>query len=529
MLPADCAHRLVSLLTQALEDCAEQKQRLQQKLTQCQAILGDWNSQAPEYPVLDDGKNDNQGCEPSAKELEELELLNKALEKALRIRAKFQQAPCELIESAKAAEKKAVSSADVKQQVDHSKESISKTVKVQSVNRKPVPSKKPTAYMLKAPYRTDLDVKRSQVKMSGRLSSRTSKMPGKKKSAKGAASPKATLSAKITQMGHEKVFATEEPRTQHEFSKSSHCAKLNPSFGDLVGGGDIGGTDVPFSEAGHNFVGPAPESVATQSHTEEGTPGADTTSQISTLQEKGSLIKLPHPYGKAFSRYTRLGEKCRLCKTSPEAVAARNSFMEKLQATFCLPSLALSPVEVKEEFKHLRDIHSHVSQCMEAETSESLGENPTWQRQYESLLTLEGLQTIVGQCLDKVHQLREAMESHSKLFPANSACGDGCSSAWCASPGSQRCWDVETVGPPPLLSYSSLEELKEMEALRLKVAMLRQQLEIQKAMEAELLPLLEPGRIQESSRASLCRAIYTLLCEGGERFPVLVHDEELLS
>ncbi|XP_034987945.1 tubulin epsilon and delta complex protein 2 isoform X1 [Zootoca vivipara] len=529
MLPADCAHRLVSLLTQALEDCAEQKQQLQENLTQCQAILGDWNSQAPEYPVLDDGKNDNQGSEPSAKELEELELLNKALEKALRIRAKFQQAPCEVIESAKAAEKKAVSSADVKQQVDHSKESISKTAKVQSVSKKPMPSKKPTAYMLKAPYRTDLDVKRSQVKMSGRLSSRTSKMPGRKKSAKGAASPKAMLPAKVTQMGHEKVFATEEPRTQHEFSKSSHCAKLNPSFGNLVGGGDIAGTVVPFSEAEHNFVGPAPESVATHSHTEEGTPGADTTSQISTLQEKGFLMKLPHPYGKAFSRYTRLGEKCRLCKTSPEAVAARNSFMEKLQATFCLPSLAFSPVEVKEEFKHLRDIHSHVSQCMEAETTESLGENPTWQRQYESLLTLEGLQTIVGQCLDKVHQLREAMESHSKLFPANSTCSEGCSSAWCASPGSQRCWDVETVGPLPLLSYSSLEELKEMEALRLQVAMLRQQLEIQKAMEAELLPLLEPGRIQESSRASLYRAIYTLLCEGGERFPVFVHDEELPS
>lgn len=49
------------------------------------------------------------------------------------------------------------------------------------------------------------------------------------------------------------------------------------------------------------------------------------------------------------------------------------------------------------------------------------------------------------------------------------------------------------------------------------------------AMETELLPLLEPGRLPESSRPSMIRAVYSLLCEGGERVPVLVKDEELSS
>lgn len=45
-------------------------------------------------------------------------------------------------------------------------------------------------------------------------------------------------------------------------------------------------------------------------------------------------------------------------------------------------------------------------------------------------------------------------------------------------------------------------------------------------MQAELLPLLESEDAQESTPASLYRAIYTLLGEGCERFPVLVNDEE---
>lgn len=42
---------------------------------------------------------------------------------------------------------------------------------------------------------------------------------------------------------------------------------------------------------------------------------------------------------------------------------------------------------------------------------------------------------------------------------------------------------------------------------------------------AELLPVLESRLYPEASAAQLYRAIYTQLCEGGKRFPVLVRDE----
>lgn len=41
----------------------------------------------------------------------------------------------------------------------------------------------------------------------------------------------------------------------------------------------------------------------------------------------------------------------------------------------------------------------------------------------------------------------------------------------------------------------------------------------------ELLPVLESEACPEASAAQLYRAIYTQLCEGGKRFPVLVRDE----
>lgn len=42
---------------------------------------------------------------------------------------------------------------------------------------------------------------------------------------------------------------------------------------------------------------------------------------------------------------------------------------------------------------------------------------------------------------------------------------------------------------------------------------------------AELLPVVESRLPQEDSPSHLYRAVYTQLCEGGERFPVLVNDE----
>ncbi|NXJ80715.1 TEDC2 protein, partial [Trogon melanurus] len=205
----------------------------------------------------------------------------------------------------------------------------------------------------------------------------------------------------------------------------------------------------------------------------------------------------------------RAWERCRLCQTSADAAAARNRFIERIQATFRSPMPTFSPEEIEEELKVLQAVPSLLRQYMEAEPAD----HPTLQREYESLLTLEGLQAMVSQCLHKLQLLRGDC----------TRAGGSCSPA-CVPPRRPMCDSADMLAVP-LLCYSSLQELRDLFALKLQVSMLRQEIALQKVAMAEVLPVLESRLYPEASVAQLYRAIYTQLCEGGERFPVLVRDE----
>ncbi|XP_026536526.1 tubulin epsilon and delta complex protein 2 [Notechis scutatus] len=484
MLPADCAQRLVSLFTQALEDCTEQRTKLQQKIQQCRAVLGEWSSER-ESPVPEDAKTEkHEATEPSAEELKDLELLNKALEKALRLRSKFHQVPCETIKVSETSSKKPASQSALGQPARNLKGKVPKTTEMSPVSRKPVASKKPTAYMLKAPYKTDAVVKRPPVKIpAGR-----SKTAGKKLgSSVGVASPKWKPCAKTAKDPDGKVRVAAEPGLPLGCSKGPCHTTTPPRF---AGGGDCEGTGLQAPD----LVDPDLEALGGPYALRTNPPRKGAKPPTSTLQQIGSSLKLPLPYQKAFSKYVRLLEKCQDLKTDPEAAVAKSQFLEKLQAT-------------------------------------ALGENPTWDREYESLVTVQALQEVVEQHLGKLDQMREALVSHAEfasLCTNDKDDTDHDSLGFCHAPlGGRTCSDPDSLGPPRLLFYSSLDELKEMEALKWQVAMLDQKLQIQAAMETELLPLLEPGRLPESSRPSAIRAVYSLMCESEEHVPVLVKDEEV--
>ncbi|NXI74999.1 TEDC2 protein, partial [Anseranas semipalmata] len=225
-------------------------------------------------------------------------------------------------------------------------------------------------------------------------------------------------------------------------------------------------------------------------------------------------LKLPLPYRKAYSRNSRAWERCRLCRTSADAAAARKRFTERIQTTVSFlssppHSKSTCPAEIEEELKVLQDVPSLLRQYVEAEPAD----HPTLQREYESLLTLEGLQTTVSQCLNKLQLLRA------------DCTGDvgNCSPA-CVPARDWTCGSAGTLAVP-LLCYSSFQELRDLFALKLQVSMLHQEIALQKLTMTELLPVLESRAYPEASAAQLYRAIYTQLCEGGKRFPVLVRDE----
>ncbi|GAB0196266.1 tubulin epsilon and delta complex protein 2 [Grus japonensis] len=394
MLPAGCGRRLAAALSAALGEGAERRRELEQRTARSRALLRRWDSEEDEQPQPEAGSSNGHENKPSPRELEELELLNRALEKALKVRKSILKTPLE-----------------------------------------------------------------------------------------------------------------------------AQGATVKKSAEDSAGGKNSVAAGKQLFDAGKKNCGFLEESSKKEDPATEGALGRSTSPQTVTLQEKGCQLKLPLPYRKAYSRNSRAWERCCLCQTSADAAAARNRFIERIQTTFCSPMPAFSPAEIEEELKALQDVPSLLSQYVEAEPAD----HPTLQREYESLLTLEGLQTRVSQYLHKLQLLRAAVESQARLRP--DCAGDvGSCSPGCV-PARGRTCDSAGMLAVPLLCYSSSQELRDLFALKLQVSMLHQEITLQKVMMAELLPVLESRLYLEASAAQLYRAIYTQLCEGGKRFPVLVRDE----
>ncbi|NXY62973.1 TEDC2 protein, partial [Callaeas wilsoni] len=373
---------------------------------------------------------------PSPKELEELELLNRALEKALKVRKSILKTPLEAQGAA------------------------------------------------------------GQKWAAGKISSKgmTSKQGRSQRMATGASA--------------REVCAAAEPQETPGLSESAPNEQQSFSGGDSAAGKNS-------MTAGKELLGAGEKSCGflEESSKKEDTASAwarSTSPRMGTLQEKGCQLKLPLPYRKAYSRNARAWEKCRLCQTSADAAAARTRFMERIQTTFCSPKPTSSPAEIEEELRGLQDVSSRLRQYVEAEPADPL----TLEGEYESLLTLESLQTTVSQCLQKLQLLRA------------DCTGDVGSCSPACVPARGQGGDSADMLAVPLLCYSSLQELRDLFALKLQVSMLHQEIALQKVMMAELLPVLEPRPLLEGS-AGLFRAIHTQLCEGGRRFPVLVRDELL--
>ncbi|XP_056359534.1 tubulin epsilon and delta complex protein 2 [Oenanthe melanoleuca] len=510
MLPAGRGHRAAAALRAALGEGAERRRELERRAARSRALLGRWDDDEAERPQPQPGSSTGHEDRPSPKELEELELLNRALEKALKVRKSILKTP---LEAQGAAGQKGAGEACAPKKAEEQQEpvpvkDVPECRKVRAGSKKPLLLKKPFSYQLRAPYRTDPDVKKLQRKVPARCVSQGPRTAGKI-SSKGMTSKRG--------MGHRTATgacAAAEPQETPGLSESAPDEQPSFSGGDSAAGKNSIAAKNQLLDAEKkscSFLGESSEKDGTAAAW-----GRNTSPGTGTLQEKGCQLKLPLLYRKAYSRNSRAWERCRLCQTSADAEAARTRFLERIQTTFCSPKLTPSPAEIEEELRALQDVPSHLRQYVEAE----LADPPTLQGEYESLLTLEGLQSTVSQCLQKLQLLRAALESQLRLCPDCPGDVAICSPA-CVPARGQTCADKLAV---PLLCYSSLQELRDLFALKLQVSMLHQEIALQKVMMAELLPVLEARPFLEGS-AGLFRAIHTQLCQGGRRFPVLVRDE----
>ncbi|AWP18943.1 Hypothetical protein SMAX5B_020899 [Scophthalmus maximus] len=94
--------------------------------------------------------------------------------------------------------------------------------------------------------------------------------------------------------------------------------------------------------------------------------------------------------------------------------------------------------------------------------------------------------------------------------------------------GTNSLWEDGMITPLPLtITYTTEAELQELEKLRMRVALLQQEINLEQALLENLSPQLSsiaPG--PGCPNPSVLRDMYSLLGEGGERFPATVLDSE---
>ncbi|XP_051878524.1 tubulin epsilon and delta complex protein 2 isoform X2 [Pristis pectinata] len=237
-------------------------------------------------------------------------------------------------------------------------------------------------------------------------------------------------------------------------------------------------------------------------------PSGVETPKLFTLQSSGSTLQLPAEWRKQHSRNACLWGK--VSKNKADAVQERRRFMERIQSAFHSQLPSVSSAEIEEQLDRISDLYRCINQYLYTDPLLHSMDPYGGQQEREGEQTLERCQETLPSLLQHIQQLKDAATLWMKL-----------GSCW--RPAFKACRDSGS-GCAPLLLYSSLQELKEMDTLRFHVQTLQQQIHIQRVMAEELLPVVFSSESPEQPQFHLYRAAYSLLCEGGEQFPVLVLD-----
>uniref|UniRef100_A0A8D1HEF5 Tubulin epsilon and delta complex 2 n=1 Tax=Sus scrofa TaxID=9823 RepID=A0A8D1HEF5_PIG len=407
MLPAGCSRRLVAELQNALDSCAERQRQLERSLRIARRLLQAWEPKetpAPEPTPRPETNEEAQfsACTPSPQDLQELELLTRALEKAARVRKGISKAGGDKAPSLKSA----------------------------SIAASP-PSR------ISAPAQA-----------SRRAGSRASQTKP----------PKGIRQTRVPakNLPEHRLLSVADATCKR---RGAQAVKPEPGLRDQQ--------MVPSAAA------QAPEAFM--------------------LKDKGLWAQL---------------SSAQTSDSADAAATAKAQFLQKMQTASGWPSAT----EVEAEVGRLQKACSLLRLRMEEEL---MADPEDWAQEHRCLLTLQGLQDMVGQCLHRLRELHPVGEQLLRPWPegrlprASSPCGGGADPVW----------------SPQLLLYSSPQELQTLAALRLRVAMLDQQIHLEKVLLAELLPAVSKPEALGPRWPALCRAVHSLLCEGGKHFLTVLRED----
>ncbi|XP_018407835.1 PREDICTED: uncharacterized protein C16orf59 homolog [Nanorana parkeri] len=422
--------------------------------------------------------------QPSPLEVKEVELLNKALEKALKVRG----------------------SARTESPKTHpSTQAIPAYITTQEKPVKPLQKlvytgTKPKTYQVKPPYKTMPEKRRDRGSTRPPSTANTVKPPslGPLTSEKGNGGKDRPASTANTAKSPPLRPLTSEIGKDRSAESKEVPSRTDSTPGNLQ----------PSSVLKMEYVS------STLTATDVKASKQDQRQQKAlTLKDIGSTLKLPIKYRQLYKKNSRLWEK--YFEMGARVPASRPSFIQQLQTTFVAESPELSLFEMEEETARLQ----RGVRCLEEyiDTAKTWrGSGPAHWQHYRTLLMLEAMQDEVAKSYCELQKLGLVADQYKKWCEKLSVDIDCSEVAGCP---------FEFCTMPSVLVYSHPDELRELTATHLRLRELQQKIYLQKVLSEELLAEADSQCRSASPSYMLLRAIYTQLCEGGETFPVLVLDD----
>ncbi|XP_066498905.1 tubulin epsilon and delta complex protein 2 [Hoplias malabaricus] len=244
--------------------------------------------------------------------------------------------------------------------------------------------------------------------------------------------------------------------------------------------------------------------------------------QVSPLKEQWVLSPAFHVWRTQRAKKNSLWIK--VLSQQSRLVPEQVQFKERLSSTFPQEWPSGGAASGGTELNSLVQLGLDLIHCYHAELQcrqplsacNALGKAPEtlMERDYESLLMLEGLEGMMTQVITQTNHLKKEWERKV-------------GGALCSLQKRSERGDPRHSVLPPLLFYTTETELEELESLRLRVSQLQLEIRLHQVLsDAGICYLTSQKSTSGCPSATELRGLYSLLGEGGMTFPALVLDSD---
>ncbi|CAM9930066.1 unnamed protein product [Lampetra fluviatilis] len=520
------SERVVDLLLQAMEDCLREQTQLEQEIDAYRQILQPRENVTEECEPthISAGGDAEEAAKPRAQEMEDLELLNKALAKALKVRESGRNFLKELDSAG------SVGTNDQAPQVDG--------FSVQD-KRGPAPPRKHQAVKEKSQTRgppTTAAAGTSRATSATKAAPRASSLSRRPVDSCGAERPPSTQAARARTFSASRAPAVDRrvpkaaavdkqgKRSSAPGGRKSAAAAVTAAAAAAAASRVSNANGLHVSTAHTAEMGAAfPEDEPTGAGSAavlDGRPACSREADEFTARHKGSNLEFPEKLKRQQAKNHRLWQKVGLLQDS--CTPEEEAYALKLRSTFLDGGVAtLSRHDVAQRLEEVDLVTSSMDHLLWKEmegraADESLG----WEALCKRTKLLEECQLLISRLQEEVAQLQQVAERWSVMGHRLQVPSAGLPQGRTGARFAEQLMR-------PVVTYSSAEELKEMASVQHDMAWLQLLQRVQQAIADEFLPFLSTLDPARPPFPAVYRAVYSILCEGAEAFPSLVRDASL--